>query len=217
MMATRPVRPTLVLAAALAAGCASSPPVPSGERRAVNDPGAVAMLASAQQEALATDYDQAKREARARLFETRRFNREPDPETLGELPGTGVVLRTVSVPFGFNSTRFIPTAEQALRIRELFAMAERIEVRGRTDGIGSRAADERVAHERAEAAKRYLIDRGVPGRLISVGYTSGGDYVGDNATRMGRRANRRVDIEFHLLDEPPQAAELATSWQEVRS
>ena len=133
------------IVAALLAGCASGPPAAPGPdgRRAINSGGSLEILEAETRERAASEYDIAARAERAALFDgPRRFERAVDPEALAKLPRTGVVERTVSVPFGFGSTRFMPTPEQALRMRELFARAERIEVRGRTDGVGPREGDE---------------------------------------------------------------------------
>jgi len=213
------MRITILAAAVLALGaCSSTPPRPSsaeGARVSVNSPAMIELL---MQQRAETEFDRMKRAQRAALFvpKARQFVRAVDTESLGDLPGNRGVLRTVSVPFAFNSVQFDPTPAQQLRMRELFASATRIEVRGRTDGIGATKDDAVIARARAEAAKRYLIDRGVPGRLIAVYYLAGGDYVGDNAQARGRSQNRRVDIEFFVPDMPdvPDTA-LSGHWQEV--
>lgn len=207
-----------LISVVLLSACASGPPAAPGPtgRFAINDDSVVRQLEVEARERVDTEYDEAAREARAALFrQPRRFTRPIDPETLAVLPRTGIVDRTVSVPFGFGSARFMPSPEQALRIRELFARAERIEVRGRTDGLGTREGDEMIARMRADAAKRYLIDRGVPGRIISVGYIAGGDYVADNARLAGRRKNRRVDIEFIVSDDLMPTQEEVSSLHRV--
>ena len=57
-----------------------------------------------------------------------------------------------------------------------------------------------MAHRRAEAAKRYLLDRGVPSSIIAVNYQAAGDYIADNERIEGRGMNRRVEIEFYIDD-----------------
>jgi len=61
-----------------------------------------------------------------------------------------------------------------------------IEVGGHTDNTGSRATNTRLAQDRANAVRDYLISKGVPGeRLTAVGY--GPDQpIADNATKEGR-------------------------------
>ena len=199
---------SVLLSVLLASACASSGPPPApgpAGARPINDPAAIEAIGRAASAArLASEYDEAQRERRARLFEVppehegRRWFRDPEPASLARLPARGAAPRTVSVPFDFGSTRFRPSADQALALRELMVLAERIEVRGRTDGQGDAAGDRAVARARAEAAKAYLVHRGVPASLISVSYVAGGDPVGDNRWREGRARNRRVDVEFVL-------------------
>jgi len=104
---------------------------------------------------------------------------------------------TVSVYFPYNDTKFQPTQEQTENLRVLLKNnVQRIWVRGRTDGNSPSAADERIALERAVAAKIWLIEQGVSPLKISVNYVSAGDYVADNLSDTGRERNRRVDIEI---------------------
>jgi len=103
--------------------------------------------------------------------------------------------RTVSVHFPYSSTRFQINANETAHLLQLLSKARRVEVRGRTDGQRPSAPDEKIALNRALAAKRYLIGQGVSPAIISVNYVSAGDYVADNYSAIGRTQNRRVDIE----------------------
>ncbi len=124
--------------------------------------------------------------------------RPTDPNEFAQVDGARIVERTVVVPFSFGSSKFEPTAEQKVRILQLIAVADRVDVRGRTDGKKVTEADSKMARLRAEAAKRYLLDRGMPSNLISVNYQAAGDYIADNEQSGG--ANRRVEIEFVVED-----------------
>lgn len=104
--------------------------------------------------------------------------------------------QTVSVYFPFNSSAFKPTQAQVATLLPLLGdNVRQIWVRGRTDGNRPSAADERVALNRALAAKNWLVAQGVSPLKISVNYVSAGDYVADNVSAAGRAQNRRVDIE----------------------
>lgn len=104
--------------------------------------------------------------------------------------------QTVSVYFPFNSSAFRPTqAEVAALLPLLGGNVRHVWVRGRTDGNRPSAADERVALNRALAAKNWLVAQGVSSLKISVNYVSAGDYIADNISVAGRAQNRRVDIE----------------------
>jgi outer membrane protein OmpA-like peptidoglycan-associated protein len=73
----------------------------------------------------------------------------------------------------------------------------RIEISGHTDNEGDAAFNMRLSEERAEAVRKYLIDKGIEGRrLVAIGY--GQDRpVASNKSAGGRAQNRR--IEFRIL------------------
>ncbi len=74
----------------------------------------------------------------------------------------------------------------------------RVEVAGHTDSAGRAAVNLRLSQARAEAVRRFLIERGVqPERLVAVGYGEERPIM-HNRTADGRAHNRRV--EFTLLD-----------------
>lgn len=148
--------------------------------------------------------EQSKRQALSGgvyLKESKRqlFRNKPQTD-YAQVPGARLIERIVHVPFEFASATFSPTPEQSFHIRQLLAVADRIEIRGRTDGKGKHIANERIAHHRAEAAKRYLLSRGVPPSIIAINYQAAGDYIDDNETVAGRNRNRRVELEFYIVD-----------------
>jgi|GEM_PF-421139 len=69
----------------------------------------------------------------------------------------------------------------------------RIEITGHTDNVGQPASNKKLSNERAEACKKYLIEKGIDGsRIEAVGY---GDEqpVAPNTTKEGRQQNRRIE------------------------
>lgn len=83
--------------------------------------------------------------------------------------------------------------------------AGRVEVQGHTDSRGSDSYNLDLSQRRAEAVRKYLIDRGVDkSRLIAVGYGEGTPIETNNTSR-GRASNRRV--EFLLIDQKSQEIE----------
>ena len=72
--------------------------------------------------------------------------------------------------------------------------ALKIEIQGRTDNIGTSAYNRTLSENRARAAKKYLVDKGVdPARLNAVGYGAS-RRMASNETAAGRAMNRRVDF-----------------------
>ena len=69
------------------------------------------------------------------------------------------------------------------------------EIAAHTDGAGSRARNLRLSERRAEAVRHYLMLRGVgPNRLRARGHGEGAPRA-DDRTAVGRRANRRIELE----------------------
>jgi NitT/TauT family transport system substrate-binding protein len=73
-----------------------------------------------------------------------------------------------------------------------------VDIDGNTDGTGSRGHNVQLSRERAEAVKRYLVEKYnfPPERMRAVG--NGPDRpVADNSTLEGREKNRRTDIKVY--------------------
>jgi len=78
--------------------------------------------------------------------------------------------------------------------------AQRILIRGRTDGATHSKGDEDVALHRAINTRNALVTYGINPARIWIDYLSGGDYLADNTTPEGRRQNRRVEIELREIN-----------------
>lgn len=70
-----------------------------------------------------------------------------------------------------------------------------IRIIGHTDASGDQAANKKLAEERADAVKSWLIDKGnVETERISINPVGEGSPVATNASAEGRQQNRRVEI-----------------------
>ena len=102
-----------------------------------------------------------------------------------------------TVTFGVGSASLTPRAQSLLATmaQQLASHTDsRFEVAGHTDSSGAERYNERLADERAEAVRTFLVSRGVASdRLITVGY---GPFqpIGQNESDAGRAQNRRVDL-----------------------
>lgn len=102
----------------------------------------------------------------------------------------------VHVSFGLSSIAFKPNPTQA---RVLLAAAKRataVNLRGFTDSRIAGPLDARIAQGRAMAARKFLMDNGVPADRITVSSAAEGEFIAPSTTAEGRALNRRVSIEF---------------------
>ena len=69
-----------------------------------------------------------------------------------------------------------------------------VSIIGHTDSTGSDAINNPLSVDRAEAARDYLVSRGVARTRIVTAGRGSREPVADNATQQGRDKNRRVEI-----------------------
>jgi outer membrane protein OmpA-like peptidoglycan-associated protein len=67
---------------------------------------------------------------------------------------------------------------------------------GHTDNTGSEAFNLTLSEKRAEAAKNYLVSKGVEASRINIVGKGEAEPIADNNTAEGRRKNRRVQFRI---------------------
>jgi OmpA-OmpF porin, OOP family len=87
-----------------------------------------------------------------------------------------------------------PLLEQVTKILKEHPELTRLRISGPTDNRGPHDYNVQLSQDRAEAVRRFLVDRGVePGRLEAKGY--GPDQpIATNDTSAGRQQNRRTEF-----------------------
>lgn len=70
-----------------------------------------------------------------------------------------------------------------------------VELRGFTDSTGSESYNYGLSQRRAESVRRYLVEKNVPLRRISLVGLGESNPAADNRTAAGRQQNRRVQIQ----------------------
>ena len=120
------------------------------------------------------------------------------PQIAEAPPAAAAPSRTIVVTFAAGTAVLTATATQALAaILPDARRARVIEIRGRTDELGSAAWNDVLARNRALAVRDYLRAHDLPEattvRLSAQGVCC---YVAGNDTAQGRAANRRVEIEW---------------------
>ena len=71
-------------------------------------------------------------------------------------------------------------------------------IEGHTSNTGSDAVNQKLSEERAEAVKKYLVDQGIDGSLITTEGHGKSQPLYPGNSEEARRANRRVEIKLAL-------------------
>lgn len=127
--------------------------------------------------------------------------KRPDYAPMSQVPAPQVapadVTLDTSTYFTVNGTALNEGARRqldalALRLRNNGNL-ERVQVIGHTDSTGSVELNRDLAERRAAAVKTYLVEKGVPARLIEARGRGLHEPAADNASVPGRAQNRRVE------------------------
>ncbi len=108
------------------------------------------------------------------------------------------VSYTADVNFDFDKAVIKPDAQAKLTDLVDKTKSVNLEViiaTGYTDSIGTAGYNQALSVRRADAVKKYLVDKGIePNRVYTEG-KGAKDPVADNKTAAGRAKNRRVEVE----------------------
>jgi filamentous hemagglutinin family protein len=128
----------------------------------------------------------------------------PVPEPAWKTVLTEKPVRIDGANFATDSAKLLPGAEDRLSAVLQAAMAHpeiNLSVAGHTDSTGSRAWNEALSGQRAEAVKAWLVGRGIAAERISSAGFADTQPAESNATREGRAANRRVEVSYTVREE----------------
>ena len=118
-------------------------------------------------------------------------SQEPAKQLQPEVQGEAQLLA-----FAFNSADFSAHEGEAAALVPAAKVAKTITVHGYTDSPVIDVANRRIALARAMAARKFLMEHGIPAEKIKVRFSSAGNFVADNTTDSGRAQNRRVEIRM---------------------
>ena len=107
-----------------------------------------------------------------------------------------IYFETNSAKMGLDSRAVVDEIGDFMRAYENTV----VDIEGNTDSTGSRGLNMELSQERAEAVKKYLVEKYdfPPARMRTVG--NGPDRpVADNTTPEGREKNRRTDIKVFRI------------------
>ena len=133
-------------------------------------------------------------------------SRDQCPDTLAgaRVDATGCIIESQTialsnVAFELGSDRLTPSSRDALDdiAASLRSQSDLIvEVAGHTDSQGSDALNMDLSQRRADAVRRYLIEKGVAQEQLTAKGYGPHQPVADNATVSGRAMNRRVEFRI---------------------
>ena len=101
--------------------------------------------------------------------------------------------------FAYGSSRVDIPADAAQLLVAEAKSAPLVILRGRTDGQTDTLAESRIARDRANAVRDYLVTAGVDAARIRATHQPTGDPVADNGSSSGQALNRRVEIEIYRV------------------
>jgi outer membrane protein OmpA-like peptidoglycan-associated protein len=125
-----------------------------------------------------------------------RFSRLPHRSPLPSPVATAAEPATATILFEYGQDT--PSADGQRELERLAAISaayQRIELYGRTDDIGGKAYNDRLARRRAESVRSWLLDRGVEAEIVvrAEGLCC---YLDPAPTEAARRSNRRVEARL---------------------
>ena len=120
----------------------------------------------------------------------------PSPVASAFPVATAAEPATASILFEYGQDT--PSADGQRELERLAAISaayQRIELYGRTDDVGGKAYNDRLARRRAESVRSWLLDRGVEAEIVvrAEGLCC---YLDPAPTEAARRSNRRVEVRL---------------------
>jgi outer membrane protein OmpA-like peptidoglycan-associated protein len=104
-------------------------------------------------------------------------------------------IQPILFVFGRDTIRpeYFPGLDEVIAVLEKNPDLK-LEIQGYTDNVGSPDFNQKLSAKRAQAAKRYMQDKGMaPARLAARGYGAARSQA-SNETATGRALNRRVEM-----------------------
>lgn len=127
---------------------------------------------------------------------------EPEPPKRVQVTADAIVI-TEKIMFEYDKADIRPESfglcDEIVDVIQKNPRIKKISIEGHTDGDGSAKYNKKLSQKRADAVKKYFVEKGVEeARLQSVGH--GEDKpLAENDTDEGKEKNRRV--EFLILEQ----------------
>jgi outer membrane protein OmpA-like peptidoglycan-associated protein len=131
------------------------------------------------------------------VIDSKDFNLEPIQVAPIE---ENIVITLNNIFFDFDQVTLKPESFPELnRIVDLMGKREtmQVEIAGHADATGDASYNKGLSKRRAEAVRKYLTGKNIPEARVTVSFFGEDKPIESNATKEGRRKNRRV--EFKIL------------------
>lgn len=136
---------------------------------------------------------------------------EPEPPKRVQVTADAIVI-TEKIMFEYDKADIRPESfelcDEIVDVIQKNPRIKKISIEGHTDGDGSAKYNKKLSQKRADAVKKYFVDKGVDaGRLESVGH--GEDKpLAENDTDEGKEKNRRVEFLIVAQDKLTETVEI---------
>ena len=104
---------------------------------------------------------------------------------------------TARIHFDFDKydikKEYIPILNEVVKTLKENSFTK-VRIEGFTDIVGSKEYNDKLARKRAEAVKRYLVDKGIPEDRIEIVGIGKDRFIAGNEDDVGRLTNRRVEF-----------------------
>lgn len=112
-----------------------------------------------------------------------------------------VRIKFESIEFSSNSSEILPEMEEDLTKLVDFMLDnpdKKLKIGGHTDSKGNPKHNQELSQDRADAIKKFIIEKGhvQADRIVAIGYGSSKPIIKDEKTDGDRRINRRVEFEI---------------------
>jgi len=114
-------------------------------------------------------------------------------------PAPGKVIDRLTIRVNFDTAKSeirkadVAELEKAAAFVKKYA-GSKVSVEGHTDSRGSEKYNQKLSQQRADAVKKYLVDKGEKADRITAVGKGEAEPVGDNKTQQGQFQNRRVEV-----------------------
>jgi OmpA-OmpF porin, OOP family len=116
--------------------------------------------------------------------------RDEEPQEIG------IYFASGSAELGARAIAGLEKALATIRRDQGTGIVTNVVVIGHTDDVGTDDSNVELSRRRAEAARGWLLERGVDASMVTVEAHGESKPVASNATARGRAQNRRVEVQY---------------------